>query len=537
MENVFSTVYPTQMDYLSQGFKQGSDIINTLKDVQNQDLSRQVQRMKLKQELAASPEIADLLKNFSQESTAQPTQQTSNRISPQTPEQQVQMGGMSQEGFNALSPIQQQEMMKQRSQYFEKDIIQPTPREKYDKMTGAISDVVARASRDPKMISNPTAMQELQKFVNMQSTAAQNQFASSIMGKQPYPVQLDPTNPSQYIPLQPGGTQVGAYEPQADGRMIFKPISGMMLGGFEMQSAKDWVAKHPTHIDPETGLEVKTTLSDYKPGIAGEITHARALAQLSTQEKQIEKNWTPAVIKDAAESYYQGLPLAQIGLPTRDPTGFVKAQVINEAANIAKERGDTEWTRANAAAIRDANKSALAKTDAMVTLVSDNENGAKAELDRVIGKPDPKTGEYKGGLSQKVPRSETLAANYGLYLEGKYKGTGEVIALFDSLKSFSSEYARVIEANTGAAATTVSGRINAEMMIPSLLGQKDLQTVMQSLQQNMEVTLAGRRDQLEVIKENMQSNRLTGAKGIPKKDSKNPLGLTGIDQYLIPEKE
>ena len=533
MADVFSTVYPTQMDYFSQGFKQSSDIINTIKDVQNQDLWRQVQKMRYQQELQASPAIADLLKNFSQESQAQPTQQTSTTVAPQQPGQ----GGITAEGFANLSPIQQMEMMKQRPQYFEKETVQPTPRERYDKMMGAVSNVVARASRDPKMISSPTAMRDLRHFVTLQTDSARNQFAGTMMNQQPYPVQLDPSNPSRFIPLQPGGTQAGTYEPQADGRMVFKPVSATMMGGFELQSARDWVAKHPTHIDPETGLEVKTTLSDYKPGIAGEITHARALAQLSTQEKQIEKNWTPAVIKDAAESYYQGLPLAQIGLPTRDPTGFVKAQVINEAANIAKERGDTEWTRANAAAIRDANKSALAKTDAMVTLVSDNENAAKAELDRVIGKPDPKTGEYKGGLSQKVPRSETLAANYGLSLEGKFEGTGDVLALFDSLKSFSSEYARVIEANTGAAATTVSGRINAEMMIPSLLGQKDLQTVMQSLQQNMEVTLAGRRDQLEVIKENMQSNRLTGAKGIPKKDSKNPLGLTGIDQYLIPEKE
>jgi hypothetical protein len=472
------------------------------------DLERNVKKMQLEEMQKTYPNMQKLVQDIT---GMKPDTDKATTIGSGEDRQ-----GLTQESMKNLTPDQQAAMRQQRPEYFKQLTPQETFKQRSDIAMKAMDMARERYSNGQISFEQFTQVQD--KIVGPMIKQAQEQFQAASSGAA-------------------GRAQEGAIDPK-DG--VVKPISQLPAGTkptylIEPTGNAKPLETHPifkterdidaarelgidTHSEPTPSQMKQIRLFNEAKDVRTTIakSEARSYGSLTGQEKAQLEAWTPSVIHDAAQAYYDGVDLGQIGVPN-DRSGLIKAKILKEAKSIADANGDKDWSRRNALMINKVNKEALSTANKQTTLIKSNEAAAMAEGSRILK-----------DLSPAVPRDEVSWENWSLYLDKKLEGKPEVVKLFDAITSFTNEYARVMEGATGAAATTVSGRVTAESLVPVLLGQKALSEVIGSLIQNMEVTLAGRQGILSEAAGLSKTNKLTGSISESKKQEKKEAKPEGL---------
>lgn len=494
-EDIFATWQPV----LSGAMEQGRDAsVQSMEDMKNaplKDLARQVQMQKLKGEFQDAPTIQKLIGGMKPVSPTIPATTRTGAV------QGVEgpIGPQGQQPQAVGSPERQ-----------------ATPQEMYQQQISRFGDILQQGiEAEKKGNLTPTGLQGLFTALQPMYKQAEIQFQLSSMtqgGNRTIDPQTGELIVNRFNPMtmkpEEEKTKVPSAEHETFAKNMFDGKHYYELDPEQQSKVNEVVREEKTglgmsavqYMKSHPGVPFHQALEQVKADQVTAITKARMEASIDIKQENLKKNYTPDVIANLANEYRSGTPLNQMMLPKvfEDPTGYVKSQVLTQALQQAREAGDTDWLRGHASLIYNANKSAVTQLNNKVTGLSNFEKRTEAEMSRVLK------------LSKDVPRREMSIENYGMWLNGKFKGDAKTINLFNGIKSISTEYARVISGNTGAGATSVHATEMAESMIPMFLGQKSLEDVVGSLRQNMEVTIGAAKEDLTSLRQNLNASKLSG---------------------------
>lgn len=204
---------------------------------------------------------------------------------------------------------------------------------------------------------------------------------------------------------------------------------------------------------------------------------------------------TPDAVEFAGTQYRVTGKMPAMGMGN----GAARAAIMNEAAKQAKALGQTPVAAIQRQAAYAGDTKALSKMQSMSAAAESFEQKATAQAQIV------------SDLSKKVSRTQFPLLNSAV-LSGKAAfGDKDTQLLFNSIMTFSTEYAKIMEGSTGSAAgSSDSARQAAQRLISAKLNNDTLQATLALMQREMQLTISGYDATIGHITERMGGTPQTG---------------------------
>jgi hypothetical protein len=322
----------------------------------------------------------------------------------------------------------------------------------------------------------------------MQTVAAPAQNSGVQVTASPAPAA--PATPLEEFTRRQKYSRQDAEGMMASGNKTVMMLGKSILDGYK-QAEMETLIKQPGRV----------ALATQAQGAAAErqqtgITAADARQQKALDAKTLDTAMTPEAIHNAAENYRITGNLPAMGMGG----AAARVKILNRAAELATEAGDTGESAAIRQAANKANQQGLNQLTKQEQMVGAFEKNANMNADLALSMVD------KAGINGVPVVSRWIQSGMK-----EVAGDPDVSKFHAYTETFINEYAKIMSGSMGNTAVSDAARKNAHSLLSTAMKPEQYRAVVEGLKQEMQNRMAGFAAQKAELTTSMGTSKPTGA--------------------------